>query len=84
MVVGTGVFIPLGRKIFSATGSVKLSVLSRTGKEAVVADLTKGDFFGEGCLAGQPRRIATTSAMSASDRRGSVSVQLTSASPLAA
>ena len=47
-------------------GSVKLSVLSRTGKEAVVAVLGQGDFFGEGCLAGQPRRIATASAMSAS------------------
>jgi CRP-like cAMP-binding protein len=40
-------------------GSVKLSVLSRTGKEAVVAILGSGDFFGEGCLAGQPRRMAT-------------------------
>jgi CRP-like cAMP-binding protein len=40
-------------------GSVKLSVLSRTGKEAVVAILGPGDFFGEGCLAGQPRRMAT-------------------------
>ena len=47
-------------------GSVKVSVLSRTGKEAVVAVLSQGDFFGEGCLAGQPRRIATASAMSAS------------------
>jgi CRP-like cAMP-binding protein len=45
-------------------GSVKLSVLSRTGKEAVVAVLDRGDFFGEGCLAAQPRRIATASAMS--------------------
>ena len=47
-------------------GSVKLSVLSRIGKEAVVAVLGPGDFFGEGCLAAQPRRIATASAMSAS------------------
>lgn len=47
-------------------GSVKLSVLSRTGKEAVVAILSRGDFFGEGCLAAQPRRMATASAMSAS------------------
>jgi CRP/FNR family transcriptional regulator, cyclic AMP receptor protein len=47
-------------------GSVKLSVLSRTGKEAVVAVLGSGDFFGEGCLADQPRRISTASAMSAS------------------
>ncbi|OFW03788.1 MAG: Crp/Fnr family transcriptional regulator [Acidobacteria bacterium RIFCSPLOWO2_02_FULL_68_18] len=47
-------------------GSVKLSVLSRTGKEAVVAVLGQGDFFGEGCLAAQPRRMATASAMSTS------------------
>jgi CRP-like cAMP-binding protein len=47
-------------------GSIKLSVLSRTGKEAVVAILGPGDFFGEGCLAGQERRMATASAMAAS------------------
>ena len=47
-------------------GSVKLSVLSRVGKEAVVGVLGAGDFFGEGCLAGQPRRMATAQAMSAS------------------
>ena len=47
-------------------GSIKLSVLSRTGKEAVVAILGPGDFFGEGCLAGQPRRMATASALSTS------------------
>jgi CRP/FNR family transcriptional regulator, cyclic AMP receptor protein len=47
-------------------GSVKLSVLSRTGKEAVVGMFGPGDFFGEGSLAGQPRRMATASAMSPS------------------
>lgn len=46
-------------------GSIKLAVLSRTGKEAVVAILGAGDFFGEGCLAGQPRRMATALALSA-------------------
>jgi CRP-like cAMP-binding protein len=46
-------------------GSIKLSVLSRTGKEAVVAMLGAGDFFGEGCLAGQPRRMATATVLSA-------------------
>jgi CRP-like cAMP-binding protein len=46
-------------------GTVKLSVLSRTGKEAVLAVLGQGDFFGEGCLAGQPRRMSTASAMTA-------------------
>jgi CRP-like cAMP-binding protein len=44
-------------------GSVKMTVLSRTGKEAVIAILTPGDFFGEGCLAGQPRRMASASAL---------------------
>ena len=43
-------------------GSVKISVLSRTGKEAVVAMLGPGDFFGEGALTGQPVRIGTATA----------------------
>ncbi len=44
-------------------GKAKFTVLSEQGKEAVVAILGPGDFFGEGCLAGQPRRMATASAM---------------------
>jgi CRP/FNR family transcriptional regulator, cyclic AMP receptor protein len=44
-------------------GKVKLTVLSEQGKEAVVAILEPGQFFGEGCLNGHPRRIATTTAM---------------------
>ena len=40
-------------------GKCKVTVLSEKGKEAVVAVHEKGDFFGEGCLTGQPRRIAT-------------------------
>lgn len=44
-------------------GDVKLSVLSRTGREAVVAMLGAGDFVGEGVLAGQRRRIATATAV---------------------
>ena len=47
-------------------GAVKLSVLSRIGKEAVVAMLAPGDFFGEGALAGQSVRIGTATAWSAS------------------
>jgi CRP/FNR family cyclic AMP-dependent transcriptional regulator len=47
-------------------GSVKLSVLSRTGKEAVVGVLGAGEFFGEGALAGQPVRLATATALTAS------------------
>jgi CRP/FNR family cyclic AMP-dependent transcriptional regulator len=44
-------------------GSVKLTVLSKQGKEAVVGILEPGQFFGEGCLNGHPLRIATTTAM---------------------
>src|ERR1700752_2013487 len=44
-------------------GKVKLTVLSARGKEAVVAILGDGDFFGEGCLAGQALRMATAKAM---------------------
>ena len=44
-------------------GAVRLSVLSRAGKEAVIAVLDNGHFFGEGCLASQPRRMATATAM---------------------
>jgi CRP/FNR family cyclic AMP-dependent transcriptional regulator len=44
-------------------GRVKLTVISEQGKEAVVAILEPGHFFGEGCLNGHPRRIATTTAM---------------------
>jgi CRP/FNR family transcriptional regulator, cyclic AMP receptor protein len=44
-------------------GGVKLSVLSRLGKEAVVAMLGPGDFFGEGALAGQPVRIGMATAV---------------------
>ena len=46
-------------------GSVKLSVLAATGKEAVVAMFGPGEFFGEGCLAGQSLRMGTATAMSA-------------------
>jgi CRP-like cAMP-binding protein len=42
-------------------GRVKLTVVSKSGKEAVVAILPAGSFFGEGCLAGQPLRMATAS-----------------------
>ena len=56
---------PAEHVFYIQQGSVKISVLSRTGKEAVVAILGARDFFGEGCLAGQPRRMATASAMSA-------------------
>ena len=45
-------------------GKVKLSVLSKQGKEATIALLGKGDFLGEGCIASdQPRRLATANAV---------------------
>jgi CRP/FNR family cyclic AMP-dependent transcriptional regulator len=44
-------------------GKVKLAVTSQQGKEAIVAILGAGEFFGEGCLAGQPLRVSTAVAM---------------------
>jgi CRP-like cAMP-binding protein len=44
-------------------GKLKLTVVSSQGKEAVIALLTMGDFFGEGCLAGQVKRMSTATAM---------------------
>jgi CRP/FNR family transcriptional regulator, cyclic AMP receptor protein len=45
--------------MYVESGTVRLSVLSHAGKEAVIALLGAGYFFGEGCLAGQPHRMAT-------------------------
>ena len=42
---------------------MKVTVVSEQGKEAVIAMLGTNDFFGEGCLAGQARRIATVATM---------------------
>jgi CRP/FNR family cyclic AMP-dependent transcriptional regulator len=44
-------------------GKIKLTVVSNAGKEAVIAVLGPSDFFGEGCLAGQPLRMSTATAM---------------------
>jgi CRP/FNR family cyclic AMP-dependent transcriptional regulator len=52
--------------MYIQNGGVKLSVLSKTGREAVVAMLGPGDFFGEGCLAGQPIRIGSATAITPS------------------
>ena len=46
-------------------GKAKITVTSKGGKEAVLAILSPGDFFGEGCLNGQARRIATVTTMTA-------------------
>ena len=47
---------------FIQTGQVTLTVISARGKEAVIGVLERGSFFGEGCLAGQPIRMATAMA----------------------
>src|SRR5216117_478757 len=54
---------PADAVFYIEKGKVKLTVLSAHGKEAVVAILGSGDFFGEGSLAGQPLRMATATAM---------------------
>jgi CRP/FNR family cyclic AMP-dependent transcriptional regulator len=51
------------RVIYIQKGGVKLSVVNEVGKEAVVAMLGPGDFFGEGCMAGQKISIATARAI---------------------
>jgi CRP/FNR family transcriptional regulator, cyclic AMP receptor protein len=52
--------------IYIHKGGVELSVVSKSGKEAVVAMLGPGDFFGEGCLAGQTLRIGSATAIASS------------------
>lgn len=54
---------PANAVFYILDGGVKVSVISELGKEAVVALHEKGDFFGEGCLLGQPLRLATVIAM---------------------
>lgn len=69
--------VPQGRTIFTQgdaaqhvlyiqSGGVKLSVLSKSGREAVVAMLGPTEFFGEGCLAGQPFRMGSATAIAPS------------------
>jgi CRP/FNR family transcriptional regulator, cyclic AMP receptor protein len=54
---------PADSVFYIRNGKVKATVVSEQGKEAVVALLGADDFFGEGCLAGQPLRLSTASAM---------------------
>jgi CRP/FNR family transcriptional regulator, cyclic AMP receptor protein len=54
---------PADAVFYIEKGKVKLTVLSARGKEAVVAILGNGDFFGEGCLAGQPLRVGTAASI---------------------
>ena len=55
-----------GTVMYIRKGEVKLSVISKTGKEVIVAILGAGKFFGEGALAGQPLRIGNATAHAAS------------------
>jgi CRP/FNR family transcriptional regulator, cyclic AMP receptor protein len=52
--------------LYIQDGSVRLSVLSKTGREAIIATLGPREFFGEGCLAGQPIRMGSATAITAS------------------
>jgi CRP/FNR family transcriptional regulator, cyclic AMP receptor protein len=54
---------PAASVMYVDSGAVRLSVVSAAGKEAVIAVLEAGYFFGEGCLASQPLRMATATAM---------------------
>lgn len=54
---------PADAVFYIQDGKVKITVVSDQGKEAVIAILGPGDFFGEGCMAGQPRRMASVAAM---------------------
>jgi CRP/FNR family cyclic AMP-dependent transcriptional regulator len=54
---------PADAIFYMRKGKIKLTVVSKEGKEAVVALLGAGDFFGEGCLAGQPLRMASATTM---------------------
>jgi CRP/FNR family transcriptional regulator, cyclic AMP receptor protein len=62
---------PADAVFYIQKGKVKITVVSEQGKEAVVAILETNEFFGEGCLAGQAKRIATVATMT-----GSVIVRL--------
>jgi CRP/FNR family transcriptional regulator, cyclic AMP receptor protein len=54
---------PADAVFYVQKGRVKLTVVSKRGKEAVIAVLQQGDFFGEGCLAAQPLRISSAAAL---------------------
>jgi CRP-like cAMP-binding protein len=54
---------PAESVIYIKSGKVKVTVISKEGNEAVVAILGTDEFLGEGCLIGQPKRLATASAM---------------------
>ena len=55
---------PSDAVFYIKAGKVKLTVVSQLGKEATIGILNEGDFFGEGCLTGQPLRLCSATAMS--------------------
>jgi CRP-like cAMP-binding protein len=54
---------PSDAVFFIQKGKIKLTVVSTSGKEATIGILNEGDFFGEGCLTGQPLRLCSATAM---------------------
>jgi CRP/FNR family transcriptional regulator, cyclic AMP receptor protein len=54
---------PSDAVFYIQSGKVKLTVVAKNGKEATIGILSEGDFFGEGCLTGQPLRMCSASAM---------------------
>jgi CRP-like cAMP-binding protein len=54
---------PADAVFYLQTGKVRLTVVSKEGKEATIGILSDGSFFGEGSLAGQPLRMGTATAM---------------------
>jgi CRP/FNR family cyclic AMP-dependent transcriptional regulator len=63
---------PSDAVFYIQSGKVKKTVVSEQGKEAVVAILEAGDFFGEGCLAGEALRLSTVSALTKSVIQGAM------------
>ena len=57
---------PADAVFYIESGKIELSVVSAQGKQGVIAILSAGDFFGEGCLAGQPLHMASAIALAAS------------------
>ena len=57
---------PASTVMYIQEGTVKITALSAVGKEAIIAILQPGDFFGEGCMAGQPVRVGNATAITAS------------------
>jgi CRP/FNR family cyclic AMP-dependent transcriptional regulator len=57
---------PADSVMYIQEGAVKITALSAIGKEAIIAILHAGDFFGEGCMAGQPMRVGNATAITAS------------------